>query len=57
MLAIKDPKQDNYVIRQDLLDVLIQKACFGPVIDICADPYGGNSLCPLYYSAAENALL
>ena len=27
-----------------------------PVLDLCCDPLGGNSLCPFYYDAICNAL-
>ena len=52
---LQAPTLDNYRLNWSQFPILCQRAGFLPLLDMCCDVLGSNSMCPFFYSAAEDA--
>ena len=54
-LFMKAPSMDNYSFNWTQFPDVCWRAGFLPLLDMCCDALGTNSMCPFYYSAGEDA--
>ena len=54
-LFTDDQALDNYMVNESQFLPLCLRARVLPLVDMCADVLGTNSMCPFFYSAREDA--
>lgn len=49
------PDSEDCMIRQSKMELIQKKTGIVPYIDMCANEFGDNAMCPLYYDAKMNS--